>query len=105
MWGLWRREWVGEWLDFKGFKSSQRAVAFFCGLRGFFVKLEPPEGTGVGEEGEDAEGPGTLLFPAVSASQVCERQCMCVFERMTRIQSMTHCIVIVYCGDKAGAQR
>lgn len=46
---------------------------------GAFVKPEP-EGTGGG-----VEGPGTrpLLgkkptsFPAVSASQVCERQCMC----------------------------
>lgn len=39
-------------------------------------------------------------FLAVSASQVCERQCMCVFEKETHVQSMTHCIVIIYCGKQ-----
>lgn len=62
------------------------------------MKLEPPEGIGGGGEGEgEREGgrgeggsqglgysPGQqklASFPAVSELQVCERQCMCVFER------------------------
>lgn len=100
---------MGGWI--LGVQKLTESHGVLLWFEGAFVKLEPPEGTGVGMKG-GCRGLGYSLslqrptsFPAVSASQVCERQYMCVFERETHVQSMTHCIVIIYCGNKAGAQK
>jgi len=78
---------AGEWLDFlRDSKAHREPRSIICGSVGAFVKPEPPEGMGVGGgggEGEEAGGGDTAeahtaIFPAVSASQVCERQSMCV---------------------------
>lgn len=82
MWGrLQRREWAGEWLDFRGSKAHKelwRSSVVWGGL----WETEAPWGHGAGGGGYRGLGhsPGRqkhTSFPAVSASQVCDRQCLC----------------------------
>lgn len=96
----------------------------FCGLRGGLCETGAPRRDGRGgvreREREREEGGreghrvwdtalasrSSPLFPQCQSYRcVNDNACVCLRERETHVQSMSHCIVIIYCGDKAGAQR
>lgn len=106
-----------------GVQKLTESLGALLWFEGAFVKLEPPEGIGGGGEGEGEREGGrgggghrvwdtalasrsSPLFPQCQSYRcVNDNACVCLRERETHVQSMSHCIVIIYCGDKAGAQR
>lgn len=105
------QEWAGKRSGFRGFKKLTKSRGgVHLRFEGALCETEAPRGQGkrLGEEGGRVRGrrgckgdprpaEAHTPVPAVSASQVCERQ-------WPPVQSMTHCILIIHC-RKGGVHR